>query len=233
MPPTPTPATVDPALLRLLQLASPALPVGAFAYSQGLEHAVAAGWVHDEPTAAAWILGLLREGLAALEVPILFRLHRAFTTSPPQYDAARQWSDFLHASRGGAELQAEEQRLGSALARLLASLDLAEAAPWVADPRVSYLAMFALAGARWNLTAATTAAGFLFSWTESQVAAACRLVPLGQTAGQRILLQAGGDVPAAVARGATLDDDEIGFAAPGQAIASALHETQYSRIFRS
>src|SRR4051812_39584533 len=66
-------------LLRLLQLVSPTLPIGTFAYSQGLEAAVAAGWVRDEAGAAAWIGGLLEGSLAAVDLPLLVRLHRAWT----------------------------------------------------------------------------------------------------------------------------------------------------------
>jgi urease accessory protein len=221
----------DPALLRLLQLCSPALPIGAYAYSQGLEHAVEAKWVHDEQTTADWILGLLEDALPSLDLPVLFRLVASWTAD--DLPAIRRWSDFLFASRGSAELRAEDQRLGSALARLLASLDLPEAAPWVAEPRVTHLTMFALACARWSIPPADGGAGYLFSWAENQVGAASRLVPLGQTSAQRILSRATTLIPSAVARAQALPDDELGFAAPGHALASALHETQYSRIFRS
>jgi urease accessory protein len=222
---------IAPPLLRLLQLASPALPIGAFAYSQGLEHAVTAGWVSDEASARAWIGGLLEEALARLEVPVLGRLERAFVAENEA--EAERWNDFLLASRGSAELRAEEQRLGSALARLLVTLEVAGAERWAGAAAVSHLAMFALAAARWQIPASSAAGGYLFSWAENQVGAACRLVPLGQSAAQRILSFAGAAIPAAVARGLGLADDEIGFSAPGQSIGAALHETQYSRIFRS
>lgn len=218
-----------PALLRLLQLASPALPIGAYAYSQGLEHAVHAGWVKDEESAAAWILGLLEDALPCLEVPLLLRLIAAWSSG----GEVERWNEFLFASRGSAELRAEDQRLGSALARLLVSLELGEAQPWIASPHVTHAGMFALAVARWGIAPADAAAGYLFSWAENQVGAATRLVPLGQTAAQRILSRATTLIPAAIERAAALADDDLGFAAPAHAIASALHETQYSRIFRS
>src|SRR5881394_3591281 len=103
---------MNAALLRLLQLTSPALPIGAFAYSQGLEHAVQAGWVHDEESAAAWILGLLTEALPGLDAPVLLRLIAAWNTDRDPH----HWNEFLFASRASAELRAEDQRLGSALA---------------------------------------------------------------------------------------------------------------------
>ena len=219
----------NPALLRLLQLCSPALPIGAYAYSQGLEHAVHAGWVRDEETAAAWILGLLEDALPCLDIPVLLRLIDAWSTGG---ETAR-WNEFLFASRGSAELRAEDQRLGSALARLLTSLELPEAALWISAPHVTHAGMFALAAARWDIPALDAAAGYLFSWAENQVGAASRLVPLGQTSAQRILSTATALIPPAVARAAALADDDLGFAAPAHAIAAALHETQYSRIFRS
>jgi urease accessory protein len=103
----------------------------------------------------------------------------------------------------------------------------------VAAPHATHLCLFALACARWNIADGDGAAGYLFSWAENQVGAASRLVPLGQTAAQRILSRATALIPPAVARAATVADDDLGFAAPAHAIATALHETQYSRIFRS
>jgi urease accessory protein len=218
-------------LARLLHLASPALPIGAFAYSQGLEHAVEARWVTDEASARAWILGLLGQTLRSLEVPLVARLHAAWSAD----DAAgvRAWNDLLFATRGAAELQAEDRRLGAALARVLETLDVAGASAWAGDPRVTYTNMFALAAVRWRLAPAAAATALLFAWCENQVAAALRLVPLGQSSGQRILAAAAETIPAIVREGLALPDDELGWGAPGVALASALHETQYSRIFRS
>jgi urease accessory protein len=191
---------------------------------------VGAGWVTDEESAGRWIVGLLEQSLSRLEVPVLGRLERAFLAGDEE--EARRWNEFLLASRASAELRAEEQRLGSALARLLVTLEVAGAERWL-GAAVSHLAMFALAAARWQIPAPDAAGGYLFSWAENQVGAGSRLVPLGQSAAQRILSRAGQAIPAAVSRGLGLADDEIGFCAPGQAIGAALHETQYSRIFRS
>ena len=125
-----TDTLINPAVLpRLLQLCSPTLPVGAYAYSQGLESAVEQGWVQDEASAGAWILGLLDHTVRRLDLPVFARLYGAWQGG--EADAVRRWNARLYASREAAELQREDQQLGAALARLLSDLGLDEAAPWL------------------------------------------------------------------------------------------------------
>jgi urease accessory protein len=229
--PPPRAAADVGALLRLLHLASPALPIGAFAYSQGLEPAVAAGWVTDEATAQRWVLGVLTHSLRTVDIPALARLHAAFIAH--DNELAARLTDALFATRGSAELQAEDRRLGAALARVLETLELPEASAWVARPRLCHLTMFALAVARWDLNLHEAAAAWLFAWCENQATAAMRLIPLGQTSGLRLIEQARRVIPGVVAAGLSLTDDEAGWGCPGVGLASASHETQYSRLFRS
>ncbi|HRE55115.1 MAG TPA: urease accessory protein UreF, partial [Candidatus Competibacter sp.] len=216
---------------RLLQLCSPSLPVGAYAYSQGLESAVERGWVRDEAGAGDWIFGLLDHNLRRLDLPIFARLYRGWRDSDAE--AVKRWNARLHASREAAELQREDRQLGAALARLLTDLGLAEAAPWRNAPQVCFAALFALAAARWDIPLPQAATGYAWTWAENQVIAATRLIPLGQTASQRLLVAAGPAITAAVDEGLALPDEDIGAASPGLALAGALHETQYSRLFRS
>jgi urease accessory protein len=218
-------------MLRLLHLASPGLPIGAFAYSQGLEAAVAAGRVADEPGARDWILGLLGASFARLDLPVLARLHRAWGAEDEE--GAGWWSAFLLASRPASELRAEDRHLGTALGRVLDGWGIAEAGRWARRPDVTYAAMFALGAVRGGAPLAAALAAFAFAWAEAQTSAAVRLVPLGQTAGQRILAAASRDIPRALDLALGLPDAEIGAGAPGQALLSAHHETQYSRLFRS
>ncbi len=218
-------------LVRLLQIVSPAMPIGAFAYSQGLEQAVADGWVTDEQEAKAWLLGLLESSFATLDLPVLYRLTSAWRADDLA-DVGR-WSAWLLACRPTQEARAEDRQLGTALARVLEAVGIEGAAPWMIRADVTHAAMFALATARFAIPTADALGGYAFSWAEAITSAAVRLVPLGQNAGQRLLVAAGDAIERAVPRALALADDDLGATAPGQALASARHETLYSRLFRS
>ena len=216
---------------RLWQLISPTLPVGAYAYSAGLEYAVEAGWVDTEEKAEDWIIGQLQNNLSTLDVPILSRLCEAWQET--NTENAKYWSRFLLASRESSELLAEDRQLGNALAQLLPELGIDEALSWRGESYTSYSAMFALGACRWEIPIEETVQGYLWSWSENQVAAAIKLIPLGQTAGQRILSRVVHSLPGIVERGLLVADNDIGAVSPGVAMASARHEVQYSRLFRS
>jgi urease accessory protein len=213
-------------VVRLWQLISPTLPIGAYSYSQALEYVIHAGHVADEAAVRRWTGDLLHHGLAYLDLPILARVHRAWSTG--DVIAVRRWSRELEAMRETAELRFEDLSMGSALTQLLANLG--EAVP---ERRLPFASAFAIACVNWSVPADDACAGYAWAWCEAQVAAAVKLVPLGHTAGQRVLLALGGEIEAAVASAATRTDAQIGLGLPGLAIASALHETQYTRLFRS
>ena len=228
---TTDPKACEVALLRLLQIVSPALPIGAYAYSQGLETAVARHWVTNETEAEQWIGGLLRHPLTYLDMPLFVRLYQAWKSG--DMGGVSDWNAWLYASREAAELQQEDRYLGIALARLLADLGLVEAKPWRGAPRVCFATLFSLAAVRWEIPLVDAAKGYLWTWTENQVAAAIKLIPLGQTSGQQILSRLLPEIVTAVQHGIALEDADIGYATPGLGLASALHEAQYSRLFRS
>jgi urease accessory protein len=219
------------ALLRLCQLVSPALPVGAFNFSQGLEYAVEAGWIRDEKSAFEWISGIMRHAIGTLDVPILLNLHDAWGRS--DMPSVTRWSRRLIAARETAELRLEDRHMGTALAKILAELGMDEAGAWISNPDAAFATLFALAASRWGIGADEAAWGYLWAWTENQVLGAVKLIPLGQTAGQRLIDRLIGGIPSAVEHARGLADDDIGVAAPMQGIASARHETQYTRLFKS
>jgi len=217
--------------LRLWQLISPALPVGAYAYSQGLEYAIDAQWVNNKDEVEDWIRGQVRHSLSHLDIPVLKRLYSAW--SAKDYAQVTQWSEFLIASRESSELVAEDLHLGRALATLLHSLNIPSTEHYKQSDNACYVTLLSLAAVHWNIPVEDIAHGYLWSWCENQVAAGLKLVPLGQTDGQRILISIADVIPAAVETGLELDDEDIGMLSPAVGIASALHETQYSRLFRS
>jgi urease accessory protein len=221
----------DLAVVRLLQLASPALPVGMYSYSQGMERAVEDGWIRDEAEAAAWIGGLLEHGQARVDVPVLARLYDAWVADDRA--GVERWSRTVHACRETSELRAEDRQTGQALARLLDSLGVHRAGPWIRHPCASLATCFSLAAVEWGIAKYEAAVGYLWSWLENQVLCAVKLVPLGQMAGQRLLWELSAAIPEWIAVGFGLSDDEIGGNAFGLALASSRHEIQYSRLFRS
>jgi urease accessory protein len=222
------------ALVRLLQLASPALPIGAYSYSQGLEWAVEAGTVRDAATAATWIGDLLDLVVAPGEAAVAWRLLDA--AERRDWRQFGSWNTWFYVSRETAELRAETKQMGAALIKLAAALDLlgAETTDQLAHwPALSLPAAYALSACGFEIDSNDALIAYVWSWLEAQAAAAIKCVPLGQVAGQRLLKALGEHIPAVVAAArATLDDDVTSFA-PGLALASARHETQYTRLFRS
>jgi urease accessory protein len=221
-------------LLRLLHLSSPALPIGSFHFSQGLEYAVDSGWVTDEHSAREWIGGIAEGSLATLDLPVLHRLHAAWKRDDGA--SVREWNAFIIACRETHELRLEDRHLGGAMLRVLAEFDITtELFPVGAlnTLGVSHATAFALACARWRIDSLAAMQAYAWAWTENQVLAAVKLVPLGQSAGQRILhaLTSKLAVHASIALGVM--DSDIGVSTSLAAVASGRHETQYTRLFRS
>jgi len=153
-------------LLRLCQLVSPALPVGAFHFSQGLEYAVHAEWVRNETEAMDWILGIATHAIGTLDLPILLRMYAAWQSNA--IDSVARWSDELVASRETAELRAEERHMGKALAKVLVELEIEAASAWITADHTTYAAMFALASTSWSIDRSDSAQAYLWAWSENQ-----------------------------------------------------------------
>jgi urease accessory protein len=203
-------ARLDP---RLLQLASPALPVGAYSYSGGLEAAIEAGFVTDAASAQRWIGDVLEHSVARMEAPLLMKMI---------VEPEARWNEMFLASRETAELRAETVQMAYSLNRLLPELGV-EPCPYE-EP--SFPAVYAQAVRAWGIAPRDALVAYLWAWLENQVMAAVKAVPLGQTDGQKMLLALG-------ARLNDVGEEEPGNFAPGLAMLSSRHETQYSRLFRS
>ena len=218
-------------LLRLMHLVSPSLPVGAFAYSQGIEWAVDVGWIRTENDLGAWLEDQLDNSMASLDLPLLVRMRDV--ARDRDRDAMEALIDRLLAARETSELRVEEANRGRALADLLVSWELPGARDWKPVLARSQAAGFAFCAAAWEIPAQDTALGYAWSWAENLVLAGIKIIPLGQTRGQRVLQHLAGEIPVAVERALALADDEIGASSPALAIASSGHEIQYTRLFRS
>jgi len=222
------------ALVRLLQLASPALPIGGYSYSQGLEWEVETRGVCDAASAQAWIGQMLDTVMAHGEAPVVFRLCKL--AGQGDWAAFGQWHAWFRASRETSELLAETQQMGGALAKLVVDLALADDAARAAMSRCAAITLpgaYALAARALGIEPRDATAAYLWTWLENQVLAAIKAVPLGQVAGQKMLLALGERIPGVVESAQTMGDDDVTSFAPGLALASARHETQYSRLFRS
>ena len=224
----------DLALARLLQLASPALPVGAYSYSQGLEAAVEAGLVHNAASARIWIGDVLSYAMARSEAPLWWRLHAAWSAG--DLERVAHWDDIFRCTRETAELRAETLQMGYSLQRLLLEVgefDQVSLDELRAVTEITFPAAFAFAAVKWEIPARSALIAYLWAWLENQVMAALKSVPLGQTDGQRLLLALAALLPGVADEACALGDDDLCNYAPGFAILCSRHETQYSRLFRS
>jgi urease accessory protein len=221
-------------LTALLHLASPALPIGAFSYSQGLESAIEHGLIHDGDSAREWIASGLTNVLARGELPFL--AHQM--TRWRDHDAAGLAvadEEFL-ASRESSELRRETQQMGWSLAQLCTQLEWGDAARLAtlnAIKPISQPTAFAFAAYAHDAATDAALAAYAFSWVENQAAAALKAVPLGQIAGQRIIVALRVAIDTAVEKALDTSPGEINTFAPQLGILSARHESQYSRLFRS
>jgi urease accessory protein len=222
------------ALLHLLQLASPSLPIGAYSYSQGLEAALEKGLVHDVNSAHAWIVEALHQVVARFEAPVLWRLLHAFAARDA--DAVADWTGHFIAARDTAEFRAETIQMGYSLGKLAAELNIGDPellALLQAQPEVPLPTAFAYAAVALDVPHDAALLAMLFSWAENQVLVCVKSVPLGQVAGQRLLLSLRPQLERAAQQAQLLADHELCNWSPGLSLLSMQHEVQYSRLYRS
>lgn len=220
------------ALSRLLQLASPMLPVGAYSYSGGFEAVIESGTVHDADSARLWIEDVLELYLARFELPILNRLYLAWAEGGD----VEGWNARFRAGRDTSEGRAETLQMGGSLALLLRDLGgfpEAGLARLQTMAPVTFPLAYAFASAHWEIPAEAMLHAYAWSWAENQVGVAMKAIPIGQVAGQRILAAVSASIPRIVENAIGYSDSAISNFAAGLTLASCRHETQYSRLFRS
>ncbi len=224
----------DAALLHLIWLASPALPVGGFSYSEGLEAAIDAGLVKDGPEAADWLAEQLHLTLARADLAVVAQALAAWQDD--NLPRLRALDDWVLRTRETQELRLQSEQMGRSLVEWLKSVRPQDAARAQALGHLTYPVAFALAAGNSRAGGASPRAAVLayaFGWAENMMQAAIKSVPLGQSAGQRILARLAAEIPAAVDHALSLTESERQSFSPMLAILSARHEHQYSRLFRS
>jgi urease accessory protein len=220
------------ALLNLLQLTNSALPVGAYSYSEGLETLVDAGKIQDEQSLNYWLVQELYCGAIRLDAAVMVRAYRAVKLG--DIEALNYWNAWVSAARETEELREQSWQMGRALVRLLQQLqpELLRTIDACGQP-CNYAIAFAIAATHWQISEQASLLGYLHSWATNIVSAGIKLIPLGQTAGQQLLLNLHPNIVRATAEILSLDDDNLSSCSWGLALASMAHESQYTRLFRS
>ena len=221
----------DLALLRLLQIVSPNLPTGAYSYSQGLEWAVEAGWVTDSESFRQWLQEQAHGAMVQQELPLLRLLYEAYQNRDEAL--AMKLCSTVIALRETTELRDEERQRGRAMLALTSELNSEISELGNSGQYTCQLGVFAQYCAFENVPLDLALHGYLYSWLESHTMAAIKLIPLGQTTGQKILYLLSADIESIVQSAKAVEAVDIGYTNPAQIFASCQHETQYSRLFRS
>lgn len=219
-------------LLHLLQLASPALPVGAYSYSEGIETLVDNGTIANESSLKDWLEAELKYGAIRIEAAVMIRAYQA--TQLGDVAALLYWNHWLSAARETEELRQQSWQMGRSLMRLMLEIQ-----PQFADMinvignRCNFAIAFSIAAADWKIDISDALLGYLHSWVTNLITAGIKLIPLGQTAGQQMLLKLHINLLDASEEILALEDDELSSCGWGLSLASMAHETQYTRLFRS
>jgi urease accessory protein len=217
--------------VRLLQLASPALPIGGYSYSTGLESAIEFRQVIDPATAFDWINDAMALVIGRFDAPLLVAAWQACVAGDGQ-ELARL-NCLALAARETAEFRLESEQMGYSLTQWILQVPAQGSLPLPADLPVAVTIAWAMAAWKLQLDAPAAVTGYLWSFAENQVMVLIKTLPLGQIQAQRVLHRLGASIDEVALAAVSLPPQQWSNAAPGLAIASMRHETQYSRLFRS
>ncbi|MGD1912992.1 MAG: urease accessory protein UreF [Rivularia sp. (in: cyanobacteria)] len=219
-------------LLRLLQLVSPALPVGAYSYSEGLETLVELEIINDSESLKHWLTQELRYGAIRVEAAVMLRAYSA--AGAKDLPALSYWNNWLSASRDTEELRNQSQQMGGSYIRLMKELQplIIPIITALGSP-CNFAIAFGIAAVSWEIDPQAALVGYLHSWVSNLITAGIKLIPLGQTAGQLLLQELQELLNSATVEIMNLQDDELSCCSWGLSLASMAHEQQYTRLFRS
>ena len=218
--------------LSILQLASPALPVGAYSYSEGIEMLVENGTIQDVDTLKSWLEAELKYGSIRIDGAVMIR--GLIATRNGDLEKLKLWNSWLSAARDTQELRAASWQMGRSLIKLLTKVtpEILPLATAVGYP-CNYAIAFGIASANWQINNDAALLAYLHSWANNLITAGIKLIPLGQTAGQKLLLELQTLLNVTMSEILTLEDDNLSSCSWGLSLASMQHETQYTRLFRS
>ncbi len=222
----------DNAFLSILQLTSPALPVGAYSYSEGLETLVEQGIIVNQQNLQGWLTSQLRYGAIRIEAAVMIRAYKSVKIG--DLEALAYWNRWLSAARETEELRTSSWQMGRSLIQLLGKLQ-----PEILSitnnigSQCNYAIAFGIAAAHWQIDIKAALLGYLHSWASNLITAGVKIIPLGQTAGQMLLLDLQELLSVVGVEILALEDDDLACCTWGLSLASMQHETQYTRLFRS
>lgn len=231
-------------LLRLLQITSPALPVGAYSYSEGIEYLCANGTIKTESDLYDWLKRELSFGFVPNEAAIAIRAHQAMISE--DISALCYWNNWLSATRETEEVRLASWQMGQSLIKLWLQLPaiqipnnllISDFLPKAKDNSdgqgCNYAIAFGIVAASLGISPSNTTVGYIYSWLSNLVSAAVRSVPFGQTNGQKIIFNLSADILTSSKSALQRLNNKLEWCGWGTSLACANHETQYSRLFRS
>jgi urease accessory protein len=219
-------------LLHLLQLASPSLPVGAYSYSEGLENLIENNIITSSENLQNWLEAELRYGAIRLEAAVMVRAYQS--AQEGDLEKLRYWNLWLSAARETEELRGSSWQMGRSLIQLFVKLqpEIIPVTDVVGNP-CNYAIAFVIAASHWQIDINSVLLAYLHSWASNLMIAGIKLIPLGQTAGQQLLLDLQPLIGNTSVEVMTLKDEDMNCCSWGLSLASMAHQTQYTRLFRS
>ena len=227
-------------LLSLLQLASPTLPVGAYSYSEGIEVLVTTGKISDYDSLKNWLIDSLKFGSIRLEAALIVRAYGE--TNSGNLQLLNNWNNWATAVKETEELRLQNLQMGRTLIRLFMNIqsDLSTELMSFIQNKLetetdfcNFAIAYGLISACWEIEIETAILGYLHSWATNLVNAGVKLIPLGQTVGQKLLWELQNQIVLSAKEILKLKDDELNSCSWGLSLASMAHEVQYTRLFRS